>query len=103
MAALCNARASEKCCLMIYLLHFDRPFKHAKHYIGFCKEGGLDKRMARHRAGQGARLIEVILQAGIGFALARVWKDADRNFERKLKHRKEDRKSTRLNSSHANI
>jgi hypothetical protein len=70
---------------MIYLLHFDRPYKHARHYIGYTDN--LEARLQRHRSGQGARLIEVIISVGINFVLARVWQ-GDRYFERKLHNRK---------------
>lgn len=75
---------------MVYLLCFDKKYKHAKHYIGFTENGetGLTKRLERHKKGQGARLIEVITKAGIGFTLTRTWPEGDRNFERKLKNQK---------------
>ena len=41
--------------------------------------------MAEHLAGRGARLIEVITQAGIGFRLARTWPAVTRARERQLK------------------
>jgi hypothetical protein len=47
----------------------------------------LDQRLAWHRSGHGARLIEVIVAAGIGFVLARTW-GGDRTLERRLKNRK---------------
>lgn len=75
----------------VYLLHFTRPYKHAKHYVGFTAAEGLDERIARHRAGTGARLIAVILDAGIDFVIARVWHCSSvaeaREREKKLKYR----------------
>ena len=53
----------------IYLLHFDQPYKHARHYTGWTID--LDQRLNEHRQGHGARLIAVITAAGIGFQLAR--------------------------------
>jgi predicted GIY-YIG superfamily endonuclease len=70
----------------VYLLHFDRKLHHAGHYLGSADD--LDRRLAQHRAGRGARLIEVITEAGIGFRLARTW-EGDRTLERRLKRRKE--------------
>jgi predicted GIY-YIG superfamily endonuclease len=55
----------------VYLLHFDRPYKHARHYTGWTED--LPARLAAHRAGHGARLLAVITAAGIGFELARTW------------------------------
>jgi hypothetical protein len=63
----------------IYLLHFDRPYRHAQHWTT-----NLPDRLAAHRNGQGARLISVIIQAGIGFTLARTWQ-GDRRRERLIK------------------
>jgi predicted GIY-YIG superfamily endonuclease len=68
--------------MTIYLLHFATPFKHAKHYMGFTED--LDARLERHRAGDGARLLRVIKDAGIAFDVARTWQ-GDRTLERKLK------------------
>jgi predicted GIY-YIG superfamily endonuclease len=66
-----------------YLIHFDRPYKHAKHYLGYCNYD-LEQRLEHHVTGQGARLMQVITQAGIGFTVVRTWK-GDRHFERRLK------------------
>lgn len=66
----------------VYLLHFDRPYRHARHYCGWTTN--LAERLATHRAGQGARLIDVITTAGIGFRLARTWSGA-RARERQIK------------------
>jgi hypothetical protein len=55
---------------VIYMLHFDQPYKHARHYVGFTED--LFYRLERHRHGRGARLVEVIWDAGIGFTLVRV-------------------------------
>jgi predicted GIY-YIG superfamily endonuclease len=66
----------------IYLLHFDHPYQHAAHYCGFTTN--LDQRLAEHAAGCGARLLAVIVHAGIGWRLARTW-TGTRNRERALK------------------
>lgn len=71
---------------MVYLLHFTRPYDRVQHYIGFCEEGNLVNRLHEHRTGQGARLMAVIKEHGIGFVLARTWCGADRNEERRLKN-----------------
>ena len=70
----------------VYLLHFDRPYKHARHYLGYTSKA-LKARLLRHEAGSGARLMEVIVGAGITFVVARTWK-GDKALERKLKNRK---------------
>ena len=82
---------------MVYLLHFDRPYraktgkrmKEAGHYIGFT--WNLQERIKEHASGQGARLLEVISEDGIGFSVARVWEGGDRKLERRLKRRKKAR------------
>lgn len=76
----------------IYLLCFERPYKHARHYLGFAASPTPDERIAEHRAGTGARLLAVIREAGIGFHVARVWTGATRDDERALKDRKSSAK-----------
>jgi len=66
----------------VYLLHFDRPYKHARHYLGWTVD--LRTRMADHAAGRGSRLLAVVTAAGIGWQLARTWV-GDRARERQLK------------------
>jgi predicted GIY-YIG superfamily endonuclease len=68
---------------VIYLLHFDQPYKHARHYTGWTED--LLDRLDRHAAGRGARLVEVIWQAGIGFTLVRVC-EGTRATERAIKN-----------------
>lgn len=72
---------------MVYLIHFDKPYKHAMHYIGFCETGGLQARLERHKSGDGSKLLAVIQKAGIGWSVSRVWEQGDRTFERSLKKR----------------
>lgn len=65
----------------IYLLHFERPYRHAKHYLGWTSE--LDERLIQHQSGRGARLVAVITNAGIGFSVSRTWRGT-RHKERRL-------------------
>ena len=69
----------------VYLAHFSTNLHHARHYLGFATD--LPHRLAQHRSGQGARLMEVIKAAGIEWKLVRVW-TGDRSLEKKLKRRK---------------
>ena len=39
----------------VYLLHFDQPYKHARHYVGWTARN-VRCRLAEHAAGRGARL-----------------------------------------------
>jgi predicted GIY-YIG superfamily endonuclease len=70
----------------IYLIHLDTPYKHARHYTGWTTD--LPARLQAHREGRGARLMEVITQAGITWRLARTW-PGGRSRERAIKDRHE--------------
>lgn len=70
----------------VYLLHFDKPYKHAHHYIGWAKKKAVD-RIDEHRSGSGARLMTVLKNNGIGFQIAKIWKDKQKAFERQLKNK----------------
>ena len=70
---------------IIYLLHFERPYRHARHYLGSTDD--LDARLACHAEGQGAKLMRVIKEAGISWQCVRTWQ-GDRKLERRLKRRK---------------
>lgn len=67
---------------VVYLLHFDRRYRHAGHYLGWA--GNLPARLNHHRAGSGARLLAVVQAEGIGWHLARTW-PGGRDEERRLK------------------
>lgn len=69
----------------IYLIHFDRPFKHARHYIGWSSN--TPKRFEAHIAGRGSKLLAAVAAAGIGFNVVRVW-GGTRSDERRLHRRK---------------
>jgi predicted GIY-YIG superfamily endonuclease len=72
----------------VYLLCFSEAYRRARHYLGFASLGfasDLEARLAEHRAGRGARLIQMIVAAGIDFTLARTW-EGDRTLERQLKN-----------------
>lgn len=69
---------------VVYLLHFERPYKHAQHYVGFCERlAGVDTRIEYHANGRGSRLMAVVSQAGIGFDIVRLWRGT-RSDERRL-------------------
>lgn len=67
----------------VYLIHFAWPFHHARHYLGWTGYD-LDQRLAHHRSGHGARLLQVITDAGIPFEMVRTW-CGPRALERRLK------------------
>jgi hypothetical protein len=70
----------------VYLLHFDEPFRHARHYLGWASSGNLSHRLHHHQAGSGANLLRHVAAAGISWRLARTW-PGDRHRERRLKAR----------------
>jgi hypothetical protein len=69
----------------IYLLHFHRPYKHARHYTGWAKN--VETRVGQHFDGStnSSHLVKAALTAGIGFDIARIWPHKTRNDERQMK------------------
>lgn len=67
---------------VVYLIHFDRPYMHAKHYLGWAQQ--LSLRLEHHRNGTGSRLLQVVRAEGIDWKLARVWV-GNRALEKRLK------------------
>lgn len=79
--------------MAVYLIHLDKPFRHARHYLGYSQ--GLDSikyRLAHHKSGSGANLLKHVANAGIGFQIVRVWPNGSKSDERRLK----SHSSTRL-------
>jgi predicted GIY-YIG superfamily endonuclease len=72
------------------LLHFERPYQHAQHYLGYSPR--IADRLDKHAAGTGARLTQVVKDAGIGWELARTWPGKGRTEERRLKNRGSSRR-----------
>ncbi len=68
-----------------YLLHFDRRYKQAGHYLGSTTD--LQARLKQHAAGNGARLLQVVAQVGIKWRLVQTW-PGGRDVERRLKRQK---------------
>jgi hypothetical protein len=66
----------------VYLLHFNRPYHHARHYVGFTLN--LRRRLVRHQAGKGSPLIEAACNSGIKVSVARVWHNVTVRFERRV-------------------
>lgn len=67
-----------------YLIHFDEPYKHARHYIGTTNN--LPRRIATHKRGEAtrsSRLMAAVHDAGIGWTVARTW-EGGRDLEIKL-------------------
>ena len=66
---------------LIYLLHFERSYRHARHYLGYTDD--LAARLAAHRAGRGSPLVAAAVRDGINFQLAATW-SGDHRQERRL-------------------
>jgi predicted GIY-YIG superfamily endonuclease len=67
----------------------DKLSDHAQHYIGWSND--VFARLREHKHNQGARILEVCNERGIGYHIARVWRGRNRHFERQLKNRKNAR------------
>lgn len=57
-----------------YLIHAERPIRHAQHYLGAAPD--IPARIAAHRAGRGAALVRAFNERGIGWHVARTWPTA---------------------------
>jgi len=83
---------------LIYLLHFERSYHHARHYLGYTED--LQARVTAHRAGRGSPLVAVALRDGIGFCVAATW-PGDRTEERRLHRYRELTAAAVLKSAEA--
>jgi hypothetical protein len=69
----------------IYLIHFDKPYHHAKHYLGWAHNQHFEARLEHHRNGNGSRLMAAVARAGIGWKVVRTWRGS-RADERRMKN-----------------
>lgn len=72
---------------IVYVLHFHRPIGGKSHYIGITAAANAAKRWDAHRRCAGAKLTGRAAEAGIGFTVARIYRNADHGLERRLKRR----------------
>jgi len=72
----------------VYLLHFDKPFGHARHYLGYTEDDDPSRRVQEHLSGghRANPLVKAAVAAGRKVELAHFIPGADRTFERKLKN-----------------
>jgi len=68
-----------------YSLHFVPRYRHAAHYQGWAKEGGLAHRLVDHLMGRGANLTKVQLNAGGGWVVTNVEHGVTRDRETQRK------------------
>lgn len=69
----------------IYLIHLNRAYRHARHYLGWTLD--IERRLATHRQGHGSPLLRAATAAGITFDVVRTW-PGDRHLERRLHNAK---------------
>jgi predicted GIY-YIG superfamily endonuclease len=67
---------------MLYLLHFDPPYRHARHYLGYTED--LVTRFALHLKGRGSPLVKAAVQNKSRITLVRIWA-GDGNAEQEIK------------------
>lgn len=75
----------------VYLICFGGSFHHARHYIGWCKEGEEERRLSQHLGGKkagGSNLVKAAADTGLPVRIARTWTGKSRNFERALKNQR---------------
>lgn len=72
----------------IYVFHFSKPYRHARHYIGWTRN--LKYRWMHHRNGNGSPLLKAVMQDG-GEPILVKKLTGDRNLERKIKNLKNPR------------
>lgn len=71
---------------IVYLLHFHRPYHHARHYVGSCRKDLFTFRMLQHESGgNGSKLMKAVRKAGISWSISQVW-EANRDFEQWIKN-----------------
>ncbi len=69
----------------LYLLHFDPPYRHARHYLGLVKDGNVSRRLYEHLQGRGSPLVRAAYLSGC--AVICVWEcSGDVALERRLKN-----------------
>ena len=71
---------------VIYVLHFGRPYHHARHDVGIALDGDVRRRMREHLRGQGSPLVRAVAAAGIDIHLV-LEVFGDRRLERRFHNR----------------
>lgn len=57
----------------MYLLHFERLFGHARHYVGRAPDRAWRSRLEDHEVGRGTKLLRHMLAASVAWCLVRPW------------------------------
>lgn len=80
--------------MTVYVLHFDPPYRHAGHYIGYTPDKTAERRVREHIEGlaAGSPLVKAAVAAGSTITLAHEYPGAERDFEAWLKARRDVRR-----------
>jgi len=70
---------------MVYILHFEEPYYHARHYVGYTEDTGRRFKEHFNCHSSGSPLIQAALEAGIKITVSRIYFDGGRELERKIK------------------
>jgi predicted GIY-YIG superfamily endonuclease len=70
----------------VYLLHFETPYKHARHYLGWS--GNVPNRVRTHKTGYGTGLTRAVHASGIEIVHVRTWPKMGRFYEQYLRSQK---------------
>lgn len=73
--------------IVVYLLHFDAPFKGRQHYVGSTLYDRRFKRWREHAQGNGSHYVRRFIREGIGFRVVRLWFSPTRALEKSVKGR----------------
>jgi predicted GIY-YIG superfamily endonuclease len=73
--------------MTVYLIHTASLKNQTYHYIGFTRDGREIQRLHEHAGSNGARSLRRNTSNGDILILAKTWKQAPPEFERKLKNR----------------
>lgn len=68
----------------VFVLHFDSPYQHARHYVGWT-DLVLEDRLKQLAAGHATPLLAAVVKAGIGWRVSRTWEKVTRKKELTLK------------------
>ena len=72
----------------VYLLHYEKPIRGKKHYLGFTMKK-VAMRLQEHNSGwYGSQMTNLAVQNGSECVLARTWEGVSVQFEKKLKREK---------------
>jgi len=80
--------------MTVYVLHFDPPYQHARHYIGYTPDDTADRRISEHLScgEKGSPLVSAAIMSGSEVSVAAIFPGAGRDFERWLKDRRDTRR-----------